>query len=337
MNLINDKDLLESYFLDCQCALFLVDITLKESFDLIKNLLEKLDIFFQKNKKEDNFSFTKIIIFNKIDLESERKVSRDEIDNFLNTNLANELIDISLKTLKGIMELTKLLLISYEKEINNQSPINNIYEKANNSQIIEKEGDQITATINLIILGETESGKTCFLNRYYNNKFCESFLTTIGIDKATKLIKINDNIYRIALWDTAGQERFRSIPQKYYQNADGALLLFDISKRSTFEGIDLWIEEIKKNSKLSTGQKVFLIGNKIDLKREVEKEEAIKKANEHGFKYFEVSCKINMNITEVMSKIIYKCYNSFDIVENLTVKIHKKQLKKKKKRKCCKQ
>ena len=192
MNLINDKDLLESYFLDCQCALFLVDITSKESFDLIKNLLEKLDIFFQKTKKEGNFSFTKIIIFNKIDLESERKVSRDEIDNFLNTNLANELIDISLKTLKGIMELTKLLLISYEKEINNQSPINNIYEKANNSQIIEKEGDQITATINLIILGETESGKTCFLNRYYNNKFCESFLTTIGIDKATKLIKINE-------------------------------------------------------------------------------------------------------------------------------------------------
>ena len=74
---------MDSYFLDCQCALFLVDITSKESFELIKNLLEELDSLFQKNKKEDNSPFRKIIIFNKIDLEKERKVSRDEINNFL--------------------------------------------------------------------------------------------------------------------------------------------------------------------------------------------------------------------------------------------------------------
>ena len=322
--------------MDCQCALFLVDITSKESFELIKNLLEELDSFFPKNKKEDNYLFRKIIIFNKIDLEKERKVSRDEINNFLNTNLANDSIDVSLKTLEGIMELTKLLLISYEKKLDNQSPTNYIYENANNSYI-EREKSQITSTINLILLGETECGKTCFLNRYYHNKFSENFLTTIGIDKCTKIFKINDKVYRLTLWDTAGQERFRSIPQKYYQNSDGALLLFDTSQRDTFESIDLWVDEIKKNAKLSTGQKVFLIGNKIDLKREVKKEEAIKKANELGFKYFEVSCKINMNITEVMAIMIYKCYNCMENIENSSVKIHKKHLKKKKKKKCCKQ
>ena len=321
--------------MDCQCALFLVDITSKESFELIKNLLEKLDSFFPKNKKEDNYPFRKIIIFNKIDLEKERKVSRDEINNFLKKNLANDSIDISLKTLEGIMELTKLLLISYEKKLDNQSPTNYIYENANNSYI-EREKSQITSTINLILLGETECGKTCFLNRYYHNKFSENFLTTIGIDKCTKIFKINDKVYRLTLWDTAGQERFRSIPQKYYLNADGALLLFDISKRSTFESIDLWIEEIKKNGKLLNRQKIFLIGNKIDLKRVVKKEEAIKKANELGFIYFEVSCKINMNITEVMTTMIYKCYKSLDNIENSSVKIHKKHLKKKKKKKCCK-
>ena len=93
MDLINDKDLLESYFFDCQCALFIVDIISKESFDLIKNLLEKLDIIFPKNET-NNFPFKKIIIFNKVDLESERKVSRDEINNFLNINLMIDSIDI---------------------------------------------------------------------------------------------------------------------------------------------------------------------------------------------------------------------------------------------------
>ena len=327
---------MESYFLDCQCALFLVDISSKESFDLIKDLLEKLDIFFPKIKKEDNFTFKKIIIFNKIDLESERKVSRNEINNFLNINLTNDSIDVSLKTLKGIMELTKLLFVSYEKIIDNQIPTNYIYEEVNNYQRIEKERNQIAATISLILLGESECGKTCFLNRYYHNKYSENYLATIGIDKGTKIFKINDKIYRLTLWDTAGQERFRSIPQKYYLNADGALLLFDISKRSTFESIDLWIEEIKKNGKLLNRQKIFLIGNKIDLKRVVKKEEAIKKANELGFIYFEVSCKINMNITEVMTTMIYKCYKSLDNIENSSVKIHKKHLKKKKKKKCCK-
>ena len=335
MNLINDKDLLESYFLDCQCALFLVDITSKESFDLIKNILEKLEIFFPKDKNEKKFTFRKIIIFNKIDLESERKISRDEISNFLNINPTIDSIDVSLKTLKGIMELTKLLLISYEKIIENQIPTDYIYEKVNNLRTNENERNQITATINLILLGESESGKTCFLNRYYHNKFTQNFLTTIGIDKGTKIFKIKDKIYRLTLWDTAGQERFKSIPQKYYQNADGALLLFDTSKRNTFESVDIWVEDIKKSTKLSLGEKVFLIGNKIDLKREVEKEEAIKKANDYGFKYFEISCKINMNITEVMAKMIYKCYKNLNKDENMSIKIYKKNLKKRKKKKCC--
>ena len=127
MNLINDKDLLESYFLGCRCALFLVDISSKESFDLIINLLGKLDTFFPKNKNENNFPFRKIIIFNKIDLELERKVSKDEISIFLNTKINS--IDVSLKTLEGITKLTQLLLISYEKIIENQIPTDYIYER----------------------------------------------------------------------------------------------------------------------------------------------------------------------------------------------------------------
>ena len=150
--------------------------------------------------------------------------------------------------------------------------------------------------------------------RYFRDTFSDTFLTTVGIDKETRIIKIKDKPYRITLWDTAGQERFRSLPIKYYQNADGVLLFFDVSDKRSFENVDVWFEDAKKNIKNNSRTNIFLIGNKIDLKRVVTKEEAIKKANECGMKYFEVSCKINMNVTEVMSNLIYNCY---EYIENI--------------------
>ena len=146
------------------------------------------------------------------------------------------------------------------------------------------------------------------------------------------IIKIKDTTYKLTLWDTAGQERFRSLPEKYYQNADGVLLLFDVSNRKSFENVDIWVESIKKSVKSTTSKKVFLIGNKIDLERVVKKEEAIKKADDYGFKYFEASCKINMNLTEIMARMIYSCFNNLDKNENISLE---KSHKNKKKKKCC--
>ena len=164
--------------------------------------------------------------------------------------------------------------------------------------------------------------------RYFRDTFSETFLTTVGIDKETRIIKIKDKVYRITLWDTAGQERFRSLPIKYYQNADGVLLFFDISDKRSFENVDVWFDDAKKNIKNKSRTNIFLIGNKIDSKRVVTKEEANKKAKELGMKYFEVSCKINMNVTEVMSTMIYCCYEN---VENVNgEKLDRRKTKKKK-------
>ena len=270
----------------------------------------------------------KIIIFNKSDLESKRKVSEDEINNFINKDLTIDSIEASLKTLKGIKELTNLLLMSYEKIRDYQIPTDYIYEEVQNIEI--KEFKNTYATINLILIGESKVGKSCFLTRYYDNKFSNNFMTSVGIDKGIKIIKIKDTTYKLILWDTAGQERFRSLPEKYYQNADGVLLLFDVSNKKSFENVDIWVESIKKSVKSTTSKKVFLIGNKIDLERVVKKEEAIKKADDYGFKYFEASCKINMNLTEIMARMIYTCFNNLDKNENLSLeKSHKNKKKKK--------
>ena len=314
-DLINDKDLLESYFLDCQCALFMVDITSEESFKLIKELIETIEKILPNSEnnndnqiKVENY-LKMILILNKTDLDSERKVSQEDISSFLTEYPTIDSLEISLKTLKGVPELSNKLQNSYQKKVDRKLPTDYIYEEEEsikNPQNCSKLN--ALGTINCILIGESEVGKSCFLMRYYRDQFSDNFLTTVGIDKETKTIKIKDEIYRLTLWDTAGQERFRSLPIKYYQNADGVFILFDINCKQSFLNVDLWVEDLKKNIKKFSNKNIFLIGNKIDLKREVTKEEAIKKAKEIGIDYFEVSCKINMNVTEVMAKIIYNIY-----------------------------
>ena len=338
--LFKDQDLLESYLLDCQCVLFLVDITYNNSFILIKKLIEQIETLINnKNNDKDNYdnginkdNLKKILIFNKFDLESERKVSQEEISTFLENNKSIESFEVSLKSLKGIKELNNKIYESYQVKNNSDLPSDHIYEEVesfmnpqNNLQVKAK------ATINCILIGESEVGKSSFLLRYFRDLFSESFLTTVGIDKETKIIKINDNTYRFTLWDTAGQERFRSLPIKFYQNADGILLVFNVNDRKSFNNINVWVDDFKKSIKKHTYKNIFLIGNKIDLKRDVTKKEAIEKAKELGMKYFEVSCKINMNICDVMNRLIYLCYPTVESTKG--DKLNKK--KKKKEGGCC--
>ena len=342
-SLVNNKDLLETYFLDCQCALFIVDITSNESFTLIKSLIEQLEKIIKTinddNKKNfDNGikkeNLNQILILNKFDLESDRKVSQEDISFFLNNNQNIESVEISLKTLQGIPELNNKLLSSYKIIKENNLPSDNLYEEEDIIKDLEAYSNlNVKATINCILIGESEVGKSCFLMRYFKNQFCESFLTTVGIDKETKNIKIDNDLYRLTLWDTAGQERFRSLPAKYYQNADGVLLLFDVNNRETFEKVDIWFEDLKKSLKKDSRKNVYLIGNKIDLKREVTKEEAIKKANEFGMKYFEASSKININVCDIMSRLIISCYPTIN--KDGGKKLEKKKSKKKKHGGCC--
>ena len=300
--LIEDISTLNVFLFYCKCALFLVDITSQKSFDLIKKLLNKIDMNIFPYLK-------KILVQNKMDLESQRKVDVNEIDEVLKTDTS--IIGISLKK----EESFKLLLntiYSAVNESNNTLPCDVILEST------ERKINLMNECINLsfILIGDSTVGKTCFFKRYFKNEFNEVNLLTIGIDKEIKQIKINDNFYKIILWDTAGQEKFRFLPKKYYNNASGIFLLFDVTNEESFKSVSFWIEDIKKNTnnkksenEKDSGVKIFLIGNKIDApEREVTKEEAKLKAKSLGLKYYEISCKTNMNIPEVMQDMVMECY-----------------------------
>lgn len=158
--------------------------------------------------------------------------------------------------------------------------------------------------IKILTLGETEVGKTSIVLRYSDDKFQDSKIATIGIDFKIKIIKKGKEKIKVSIYDTAGQERFQNIVKHYYRGANGVLLIYDITKRKTFEKLNFWINDLKENS--DDNLFIYLIGNKNDLEenREVSYKEASEFAKEKNFPYIEVSAKTGNNIHKLFDEAI---------------------------------
>ena len=143
----------------------------------------------------------------------------------------------------------------------------------------------------------------------------------------------NGKLINLKIFDTAGQERYKSVSLSFIKKADGVLLIYDISDRSTFDAINGWIQSLMDVGKESIP--IILIGNKCDLsedKRKVTNEEGIQKSNEYKIPFFETSCKDGININEVFDKIIEEITCNSDWNAPGKSKILNKKGKKKK---CC--
>ena len=158
----------------------------------------------------------------------------------------------------------------------------------------------------LLVIGDFSVGKTSLITRYTKGTFKEEYLATVGLDYHTKIEDINNQTIQIKLWDTAGQERFKSLTQNLFRNAEGVLLVFDITKNETFYGLKDWISSIKKNiDSQSIFMPIIILGNKIDLEgREVSTEEAEKFAKENNYKYFETSAKTGEGVDNAIREMV---------------------------------
>ncbi len=115
----------------------------------------------------------------------------------------------------------------------------------------------------MIVIGDTSVGKTSILLRYINNNFSENIKPTIGCDHYEKEIDLGSNKVKLSIWDTAGQERFRGLASSYYKRAKCVILVFDYTKKSSFEKLDFWKEEIANFA--DSNILVVVVGNKTDL------------------------------------------------------------------------
>eukprot|EP01080_Neovahlkampfia_damariscottae_P006400 gene6400-10407_t len=145
----------------------------------------------------------------------------------------------------------------------------------------------------VILLGDSGAGKTSCCLRFTDKYFEPNFISTIGVDFKTKDYEYEDKIIRMQIWDTAGQERYKTIMTQYYRGVNGAIFVFDITNRMTFDNVSKWMSSIESNK---TGEETIskiLIGNKIDQEtnRAVSLSEAKSFAFDQGCEYIEYLIK----------------------------------------------
>ena len=204
-------------------------------------------------------------------------------------------------------------------------------------------------TIRYILIGDAYVGKSNIISRFTENKFSEKYQATINLDFTYKTVKINDKICRVQLWDTQGQEQFQSITRSYFKNAACAIVVYDLTKRDTFNSISNWLEQSKTHGPSTIT--FVLVGNKEDLKDErvITTEEGEEFAQRNGMIFFETSAKTGKNIEEmfngsikeILKKIKEEYYKGkekecgIEFNEQKKEGIVLKNAKEGKKKKCC--
>ena len=194
----------------------------------------------------------------------------------------------------------------------------------------------------IILIGDAATGKTNILSKFINNKFELESKATIGVELSCKTFMINNDKVNAQIWDTAGQERYKSMTKAYFKGALGALVVYDITSKITFENTNKWISDLKNSSDKNIS--IILLGNKSDLedKRQVSKEEGEIKAKNMGIAFLETSALNGNNIELAFKTLIDEIYDRYhkefeaeadiEIIRGKTISVEETN---KKRKKCC--
>lgn len=155
----------------------------------------------------------------------------------------------------------------------------------------------------LVFLGEQSVGKTSLITRFMYDSFDNTYQATIGIDFLSKTMYLDDRTVRLQLWDTAGQERFRSLIPSYIRDSSVAVVVYDITNRTSFMNTSKWVDDVR--GERGNDVIIVLVGNKTDLndKRQVTTEEGEKKAKDFKVMFIETSAKAGHNVKPLFKKI----------------------------------
>ena len=188
----------------------------------------------------------------------------------------------------------------------------------------------------IIVLGESQVGKTSFINRFNTGSFERDTLTTTGLDFVVKEMTLEDGTkVNVKIFDTAGQERFRNLTKNFYQKADGAILMYSETDEDSFNKIDGWLTKLGENAPENVI--TFLVANKCDsLERTVTKQRGVELSRTKKLKFYESSAKQNINVNKVFEELvkdIIKIKNEDE--PNIIVTKENNNSKNNKKKKCC--
>ena len=165
--------------------------------------------------------------------------------------------------------------------------------------------------VKIILIGDSGVGKTNIMSKFLKNQFMEESKATIGVEFGSKLFNHEGHKIKAQIWDTAGQEKYKAITGAYYKGSKGALVVYDITQKKSFENIEKWVNDLKVagDPKIT----IILIGNKSDLedKRQVLKDQGEEKARSFGCAFLETSAYSGDNIEKAFNLMIKEIYEKF--------------------------
>ncbi|MCD7455780.1 Ras- protein Rab11D [Datura stramonium] len=168
---------------------------------------------------------------------------------------------------------------------------------------------KIDYVFKVVLIGDSAVGKSQILARFARNEFSLDSKATIGVEFQTRTLVIQHKSVKAQIWDTAGQERYRAVTSAYYRGAVGAMLVYDITKRQTFDHIPRWLEELRAHADRNIV--IILIGNKTDLEdqRAVPTEDAKEFAQKEGLFFLETSALEATNVEDAFSTVLTEIFN----------------------------
>ena len=171
--------------------------------------------------------------------------------------------------------------------------------------------------LKILLVGDCAVGKTSLLMTFTEGQYNANSRATIGVDLKVKMVNVRGKKVKLTIWDTAGQERFRTLTSAYYRGAHAAILVYDITRRSTFENIREWLKEVDIFTTKEDVVKV-LIGNKLDLQsaRKVNRSEGSDFARDYGMLFFEASARTSLGVQDAFIELVEKILDQPSLVED---------------------
>ena len=185
------------------------------------------------------------------------------------------------------------------------------------------EDDNYEIMFKVVLVGDSSVGKTNIMSKYLKNEFHDDSKATVGVEFGSKQFTVEGHTIKAQIWDTAGQERYKAITSAYYKGAKGAFVVYDITRKQSFDSVDRWINELRATAdkKLS----IIIIGNKSDLEdqRQVTKEQGEEKAKNNEVAFMETSARSGENLEkafeQMMNEVYKKCHEEMLSEDNVDI------------------
>lgn len=164
-------------------------------------------------------------------------------------------------------------------------------------------GTPFDYSFNLVLIGDTQVGKSALLLRFHEGGYNPSMISTIGVDFRIRTIEVDGKRVKLRIWDTAGQEKFRAIGNGYYRQAQGIVIVYDVTSESSFRNVVNWMQSIDELAPENVCR--ILLGNKCDMTKErvIETAKGRELADKYGVQFFETSAKTGHNVEDAFRAI----------------------------------